>query len=240
MIRFPKQARIPFLEMQGKAAAENLLRPAAIKFHLPYHLAPRNPNAKYIIVVRNIKDTCVSLFHHTRGVPSYSFEGGSFDVFFELFAEGQVDYGSYLDWILSWIEHRNDPNVLFLTYEGMKANSSEAITKIASFLGPEYEDKVKNDPDFVGNVLKHSSVDFMKGFFNHSAYQLVNKVHQQHGGKPPSEKLDTKFELVRKGIVNDWKSLMSSEQSKRLSDLFRSKAVQHPVLYEIWNNYDWL
>src|SRR5688500_4017728 len=102
MIRFPKQAKTPYLEMQGKQAAENLVRPAAIKVHLPYHLAPRNPNAKYIVVVRNIKDTCVSFFHHTRGIPLYSFEGGSFDVYFQLFAEGQVDYGSYLDWILSW------------------------------------------------------------------------------------------------------------------------------------------
>ncbi|GFY51103.1 sulfotransferase 1C2 [Trichonephila inaurata madagascariensis] len=131
----------PFLEMAGAQAAENMKRPGAIKFHLPYHMTPQSPDAKYIFVARNPKDCCVSFYHHAEGIPGYQFEGGEFDVFFELFMNGEVEFGDYFDCVLSWYEHRNDPNVLFITYEELKKDIKSNALKIAQFIGPQYKRK---------------------------------------------------------------------------------------------------
>lgn len=45
----------PFLEMVGAEAAETMRRPGALKVHLPFHLTPWSPEAKYLFVARNPK-----------------------------------------------------------------------------------------------------------------------------------------------------------------------------------------
>ncbi|KAG0443224.1 hypothetical protein HPB47_015159 [Ixodes persulcatus] len=95
--------------------------------------------AKYIYICRNPFDCCVSFFYHTKAMPEYEFQDGTFDEFFEMFIEGKVDFGDYFDHVLSWYEHRNDPNVLFLTYEDLKKDTATWVLKIADFLGEEYE-----------------------------------------------------------------------------------------------------
>ncbi|GFX99625.1 sulfotransferase 1C2 [Trichonephila clavipes] len=129
----------PFLEMTGAKIAESMKRPGAIKLHLPHHLTPWSPDSKYIFVARNPKDCCVSFYHHTERTPGYRFQGGEFDDYFELFINGEVDFGDYFDTLLSWYEHRNDPNVLFITYEQLKKDPRTYILKIAEFLGNQYK-----------------------------------------------------------------------------------------------------
>ncbi|KAH7972086.1 hypothetical protein HPB52_006332 [Rhipicephalus sanguineus] len=119
--------RFPCLEMQGAEAAIYAPRPAAFKTHLPFHKNPYSPEAKYVYIARNPYDTCVSFYYHTKHFPAYKFQNGTFDEFFELFIKGRVDYGDYFDNVFSWYEHRDDPNVLFLTYEELKANTPEII-----------------------------------------------------------------------------------------------------------------
>ncbi|KAI1287456.1 Sulfotransferase 1A4 [Halotydeus destructor] len=90
----------PFMEIMGSATAEKMPRPFAMKTHLPFHLQPWNPKAKYIVVVRNPKDVCVSYYHHTQLFEPYQYQGRSFDDFFEYFITGDIESGSYFDWYL--------------------------------------------------------------------------------------------------------------------------------------------
>lgn len=46
-------SQTPFLEMTGAEAALTMKRPGALKVHLPFHLTPYSPKAKYIFVARN-------------------------------------------------------------------------------------------------------------------------------------------------------------------------------------------
>ncbi|XP_076333462.1 sulfotransferase ssu-1-like [Tachypleus tridentatus] len=50
----------PFLELTGGEVAETMKPPRLLKVHLPYHLTPHHPDAKYILVARNPFDCCVS------------------------------------------------------------------------------------------------------------------------------------------------------------------------------------
>ncbi|UYV81136.1 hypothetical protein LAZ67_20000136 [Cordylochernes scorpioides] len=209
-------ARTPYLELCGADAIEKMPRPGAIKIHLPFNKAPFSSSANKLKV--------------------YEFDG-SFDEFFELFFNGRCDYGDYFDHILSWYEHRNDPNVLFLTYEGLKTDTRNSILKVAKFLGEEYENMIIDDPEILENVLKYSSIEEMK---------KVEKGQPKEA--PPIDVLPSglkhlrnyveerglsnisNFDLVRKGIVGDWKNHFNEEQAKKLDDKTREKLAGTDLL----------
>ena len=54
---------------------------------------------KVVYVSRNPKDACVSMFHHTRAIDSFTYDG-TFGDFIELFLQGGVEHGSW------WHHHR--------------------------------------------------------------------------------------------------------------------------------------
>ncbi|KAF8764882.1 Sulfotransferase 1C1 like protein [Argiope bruennichi] len=241
----------PFLEMTGAEAAENMKRPGAIKFHLPYHMVPYSSEAKYIFIARNPKDCCVSLYHHTKNVSGYGFKDGEFEDFFEFFIKGEVDFGDYFDTTLSWWEHKNDPNVLFLTYEEMKEDVAKSVLKIASFMGSEYKEKLEKDEKMLRDVIHHSSFNFMKEHLN----QLIDEMRRMPkeamqnnqdipvglravllSDERPEAGDDSKLAFIRKGIVGDWKSNFSSAQSARLDKKFREKFAGTDLL-ELWKEY---
>lgn len=241
----------PFLDMLGTDSVINMPRPGAIKTHLPFHLVPYNACAKYIVVVRNPKDALVSFYHHTKGIPGYKFASGTFDAFFECFLDGAVDYGDYFDHLTSWWNHRNDSNVIFLTYEGMKADIASAIYKIASFIDPKLEKALKKDAEFMQRVIKYSSFDYMK-----EQDKIVREI--RYG--TPSKSLDDQliplsvkaviknmagpvsdsYAHIRKGVVNDWKNHLSKEQNDRLVQKFFEKC-SGTGLIDLWQeSADWI
>ncbi|XP_077536808.1 sulfotransferase ssu-1-like isoform X2 [Haemaphysalis longicornis] len=241
--------RTPFLEMLGAKAAENMPRPGAIKTHLPYRLQPKSPDARYIYVARNPYDCCVSLYHHTRLFPIYEFEDGTFDEFFEMFFRGEVDFGDYFENLLSWYEHRDDDNVLFLTYEDLKRNPKEGILSVARFLGKEYEEKLLRDPRALEKVLNATSQESMKKF-NAEFRKIESAMRniQLENGDPKEEEDFSEHlknllakpitgDFVRKGVVGDWRNHFSEEQIQRLKDAIGARPNALKVM-SLWNDYD--
>ena len=210
---------VPHIEEEGQSIVLKLPNPRFLKSHLPFSLIPYSSNAKYIYVARNPFDCVVSFFYHTKGfVKNYNFDEGNFDTFFDCFLAGEVDFGDYFDNLSSWYEHKNDKNVLFLTYEGLKANCHDEIIRIAKFLGEKYYHKVQQE-DFLKKVLEKSS------FANMSRYQ--NRwCTQRKADAPP---------FIRKGIVGDWEIHLSDHQIKRLSTKFidRTKGTD---IADLWKN----
>ncbi|KAG0444931.1 hypothetical protein HPB47_013210 [Ixodes persulcatus] len=154
---------MPFLEFQGADSVRDMARPGSIKTHMPFRFQPYSMGAKYIYTCRNPFDCCVSFFYHTKAMPEYKFQDGTFDEFFEMFIEGKVDFGDYFDHVLSWYEHRNDPNVLFLTYEDLKEDTGTWVLKIADFLGEEYGQNLEMITRLWLKFWKRTSVKTMKG-----------------------------------------------------------------------------
>ncbi|XP_013793715.1 amine sulfotransferase-like [Limulus polyphemus] len=240
----------PFMEMTGPEAAVRMPRPGAIKTHLPFHLNPYSPKAKYIYVARNPKDTCVSFYYHTKMIPPYEFANGTFDEYFNIFINGENYFGDYFDHLLSWYEHRNDSNVLFITYEDMKIDKRGAILKIASFLGKEYEDMLLTDEKLMEKILFQTSVEYMKKYANdhmHSflsgksedveknpyipeGIQHINQYMKNNNIKPPEE-----VNFVRKAVVGDWKNHFTPEQSRILKEKFQEK-TKGTDISNLWPN----
>jgi len=156
----------PFLEMNRKSV-EDMVRPGVIKTHLPYSLQPKHPDAKYIVIIRNPKDACVSFYYHQTMFPAYEFQNRSFHDFLPFWLNGEVECGDYFDWILSWWKHRGDTHILFLFFEDMKANPRSNILKVAEFLGDDHKNfLMDNDCEILEKVVKRSSFQYMKEVIN--------------------------------------------------------------------------
>src|SRR5207249_11964801 len=64
------------------------------------------------------KDACVSFYFYFQS----AHHDLSLGDFVPLFVSGKLAYGSHADHILSWWPHKDDSNVLLLTYEEMKSD----------------------------------------------------------------------------------------------------------------------
>ncbi|XP_071589227.1 sulfotransferase 6B1-like isoform X2 [Heliangelus exortis] len=98
-----------------------------IPTHLDYNLLPpnfKNKKCKMIYISRNPKDTAVSMYYYYRDNPNLP-TVDTWTAFFDLFIKGDVVCGSWFDHFLSWEEHQNDKNILFLFYEDMKKMKSD-------------------------------------------------------------------------------------------------------------------
>ncbi|RWS28637.1 sulfotransferase-like protein [Leptotrombidium deliense] len=198
-------SRIPFIEAMGAQTAETIQRPGgALKTHLPFEMVPYNPKAKYLFILRNPKDACVSFYYHTKLFKEYKFDGDFHD-YLLCWLRGEVECGKYDKHTLSWWQHRNDDNVLVLLYEDMKSNIRDSILKIAKFIGEEYETKIRNNPEILEKIVKHSDINFMR--------ETTNKVYEQRSRAHNSVAEDSDYKFIRKGIVGDWKRHFTPEDN---------------------------
>ncbi|CAN8026364.1 unnamed protein product [Ixodes persulcatus] len=241
---------MPFLEFQGADSVRDMARPGSIKTHMPFRFQPYSMGAKYIYTCRNPFDCCVSFFYHTKAMPEYKFQDGTFDEFFEMFIEGKVDFGDYFDHVLSWYEHRNDPNVLFLTYEDLKKDTGTWVLKIADFLGEEYGQNLRDDHEALAKILEKTSVKTMKEDVNASFKRLYQEIEAVSEEQRPQwarllkeatsqDVLESPIsgEFVRKGVVGDWRNHFSADQIKRLKERIELK-TRGSDLMRLWKDTD--
>lgn len=244
-----KLKAMPVLEFVGAEGARNMQRPGAIRTHLPFHKLPYSPLAKYVFIARNPYDTCVSFYYHAKRLPAYFFEDGTFDAFFDMFVEGKVDFGDYFDHLHSWYEHRDDPNVLFITYEELKKDTEGMILNLADFFGnKEYGKRFREHPELVKQVQQMTSFEAMKAM-NSKEQNLTMAVPsmpqeaREEFMKAAKENFGDVFDkpakgdFVRKGIVGDWESHFSKEQIERMKALIEKK-TRGSCIMNLWNDLD--
>ncbi|CAN8003955.1 unnamed protein product [Ixodes hexagonus] len=237
--------RTPFLEFMGAEAADKMIRPGAIKTHLPFGKQPYSEQAKYIYVARNPYDCCVSFYYHAKSSPIYGLGDASFEQFFEMFVSGKVGFGDYFDHLLSWYGHRDDSNVLFFTYENLKKDTRGWVLKIADFLGEEYGAKLREDESLLDKVLESTSVENMKKAINEDMKTAIPILLSL----PPEKQLKSmevfrKFfgeketfalqgEFIRKGVIGDYKNHFSVEQIRRMKERIAAKTAASDVM-NLW------
>ena len=215
----------PFLEKMGASVLKGMKKPYTIKTHIEADAHPWNPNSKYIVVLRNAKDAAVSFYYHQTMFPFYGIEDMSWKDFFEYWLKGDVECGSYFDWILGWWSKRSLDNIHFVLYEDMKCNPETEITKIAEFLNITYTDEI------IKNTIGKSSFSFMHKSVNEQ------KVRGQQSLPDEWQVEESKMKFVRKGIVGDWRNHFNADQNQRLEKLFHEK-FDGTGLEHLWDNYN--
>ncbi|XP_041535301.1 sulfotransferase 6B1-like [Microtus oregoni] len=187
-----------------------------IPTHLNYEMIPgtvKQKQCKIVYVIRNPKDTAVSLFHYYRDNPNLP-SPETWAAFLELFLKGDVVYGSWFDHVLSWEKHKNDKNVLFLFYEEMKKDFVKSLNKITDFLGFDV-----NDSD-ISKIARNTSFSEMKS----------NAVKENCDPNHTICALTSDRNLVfRKGVVGDWINYFTPKQRSAFDKLFTEKMKHSDV-----------
>ncbi|KAH9375263.1 hypothetical protein HPB48_010845 [Haemaphysalis longicornis] len=239
----------PFIDLTGANASENPSRFAAIMTHLPLHAFTPVDQAKYIYVARNPYDCAVSFYHFILGMTPKSITDVSFGRFLDLFLSGKVLYGDYFDHLLPWYGRRVSPNVLFMTYEDMKADLRAEVLNIADFLGEDHGKALREDDELVTRIMDACSLENMKVFFKDNPKDRVEKMAQAASKSPIVDQAPLKEVLsprmnthegsgfVRKGIVGDWKNHFTADQIKMMKAWIASKTRGSDVM-KIWSSLD--
>ena len=188
--------------------------------HCPWRLFPAkkiHPKTKIIHIVRDIKDTTVSMrnfivdinrnFHPNKEFIEnmeqsqiMSIEQCAQDILF-----GQTLGGNWWDSLVEWyLASKNcENNILFLYYEDIIENPSGMIQKIANFLGKDEGEK----------YLDYNKINDV---------QIINKIVKKTAFSAHKKTAKRGWEFVfRKGCVGDWKNHFNGTLQKQMDNMSR-------------------
>jgi hypothetical protein len=174
-----------------------------IKTHLEQDLVPRSSKARYLVMVRDPKDVIVSSYHFIRSLllgplmPSVRH-------WVELSLSGDLPSGSWARHVTSYWQVRNEPNVLFLTYEDLSANPEGLIQQIAHFMN------VHLDPGQLEAVMQAVTFEEMRRLRD-----LFDPGRVVPWGKAHS--------MLRRGMPGDVDELLSAELRQLIDDHSRTE-----------------
>jgi Sulfotransferase domain len=175
-----------------------------IKTHLPFSGLPPLEGAKMIAVVRDPKDVCVSGYHFIKGVAMGPMMT-SVPSHLRIFLEPDCYLGDWAEHCASWWAIRDRPDVLFLTYEEMRADLPGTVRRIAAFMGVDLA------PAEFDRVVERSSFAWMR------AHQSMFNF-----GKPRSW-LAGEVEMVRAGRSGAAGTLLSQAQLDLIDETFSAR-----------------
>ena len=200
---------VPYIEMVGVAAVHAQKKPRCYKHHIAYNFVQKNAKSKIIYAYRNPEDTVVSYYHFLINMGLMQID---FSQFFENFVSGKIGYGNYFQHVLSFYEHRNDDNLLMVSYEKLHANRKEEILRIAKFLGEKYYQCLQEDEELLDKILLHTSFNYMK--------KNLTLIHPDVAAGVQKDPAEDKFtaNFFRKGIVGDGKATLSDNQRQILRE----------------------
>lgn len=201
------------------------------KSHENYDLIPKG--AKYIYVVRNPHDVCVSFYHFL--IKFVGMEGTDIpidDFIDQLFLGAGSLSGKIWHHYLSFYEHIQDDNVLFVFYEDLISNLEVVIEQIANFMNIELDDELRKI------TLEHSSFDFMKARSTQFDEHIV--FDKCKGRMGLAEDFQNRAQKVNKGKQGAGNIEMTPEHHARLDETWRNvfgTATGLNSYSELWEKY---
>jgi len=160
---------------------------------------------KIVYVVRNPKDTLVSMFNFLKKLPPFQQEpmkamvSNGFAHFYQHYMKGDFPMASYeektqnyLEHIQTWLKVKEQADVYFLYYENMKKDFKGEVTKLAAFLD------VKLSAEKLEEITAKCTIDAMK-----QSYASRPGFQAQHAGA-----------FINKGGVGGWKDYFTVAQSE--------------------------
>lgn len=195
----------PLDDVAARLAAQGHRR--SVKTHTPADGIPWSPDAFYLVVGRDGRDTFMSFVNHMASmrpdvmmemVASAMDEGIEFDPtpppedLHELFPRWLEDWG-FFHFLRSYWDLRELPNVLFVHYNDLKADLGKEIRRIAAFLG------IAVDEALLPGILERCSFEWMKA--NSQRIGDFEKLFQG-GGKS----------FFYKGTNGRWRDVLTADE----------------------------
>lgn len=199
---------VPLDQMMAGLEAQKHRR--FLKTHLPLDALVFSPQAKYIYIARDGRDTLWSLYNHHAGFTEEAYkmmndvpdrvgpalEPPTADIvqyFHEWLDGGGLPMGaSFWGHVQGWWDARRLPNILLVHFNDLKADMPGQIRRIARFLN------IPIDEDRWPVIIEHCTFDYMRNTTAaHSP--LLDQVFQA-GGKT----------FFNKGTNGRWKDVLSA------------------------------
>ncbi|XP_075542683.1 sulfotransferase 2A8-like isoform X1 [Dermacentor variabilis] len=218
--------------------------PLPVRLFLTHHPLSRetmNKEAKYIYIARNPWDVCVSQFRMNTDLSSYQFEDGTFEEFFEPFIEGDLGFGSYFDHVASAYAIRDEPNLLFVTYEQLKKDIRGTVLRFASFLGERYERALLENSQMLQNIVEWSKAEHMRKVIVHNLRENASPewndlfVKKNMTSKEGYCGDKTKYAIVKEAKVGGWKEHFTPDLLALLEKKIREEGDKASFL-ELWED----
>jgi hypothetical protein len=176
-----------------------------VKTHLPMSKLVYTPEARYIWVVRDPKDVFVSGYHFVRSIMLGPLMP-SVRTWLKHNLSDKLSIGSWAEHLRGGWELRHKPNLLFLTFEEMKADLRGAVARIAELM------EVDLTPDEFEDVVRQTTYEHMKS---------IDYKFDTNGLSPPWAA--PRGAMVRRGQRGSASELLSEEEQARVDDFWRGK-----------------
>ena len=172
-------------------------RKRVIKTHLNWELIPYSEQARYIAVIRDPKDVFVSAYFFLRDAGM----GGAMppvETMHRIFlADRFMLNASWPAAAAGYWDQRNRPNVLVISFKGMKRDLEGTVRRVAAFLEIQVSDEV------IREVCRKASFDYMKQIDHKFAPGKMTL------GTPPAS-------MMRKGRQGGSGELLTPEQQQAI------------------------
>lgn len=192
---------VPLDDDGPRRAAPTGLR--VIKTHMALDALPYSPAARYICVVRDPKDVFVSSYHFTRAMILGPLMP-SVEAWLDAYLSPDTALGSWAAHLASGWRLRSRANVLFLTYETMRADLPAAVDTIAAFMG------VALDVAERAAVIERSTFAYMK------------KIGRKFDA-PGALWASSSGAMMRRGVSGKSAELLTPEQQRRIDAYWRAE-----------------
>lgn len=192
---------------QGRIDAAKLAQlpsPRIFKTHLPYRWLPARGRCIYL--TRDPADVVLSYYHLYRDYLGFD---GDFEAFFQRFRRGDVQYGSLFKHRRGWLHERENPRVLFVSYEELTRDREATARRILAFLGTPC------DSERLKRAVRATDFAAMKrreALFDHATDLLLT-----HGVRPGR--------FLRRGLRGQGRQILGPQQSHQLETARRQRLL---------------
>jgi len=127
----------PYDRVERLAALERLPDPRVFKLHVTFDEVPRpvGSPAKIMTITRDPRDLPYSMYSHMLGMLPHVRGPSTADVGFDAYFETWLEMGYFFKVVRSFWRRREDPDVLWLRYEDLKADLAREARRCVDFLG---------------------------------------------------------------------------------------------------------
>ncbi len=190
-------------------------QPRIIKSHDRYQRFASGRRGRFVFVVRDGRDVCLSLFHHRRNFKRFD---GSFDEHFDDFING-TEY-NWFDHIRPWLENSTKLPISYIRFEDLKQDFNGTVQLLAKDCGIETNEAT------MARVIERCSFQNMKlheSQFSPRNEHFIGKSNIPYFVRNPDQ-------FIRHGNVGEGIAALSPQQLVRYRERFDRSLSEFPLL----------
>ena len=190
-------------------------QPRLLKSHDSYARFSKGRRGRFVFVVRDGRDVCLSLFHHRRNFKRFD---GTFEQHFEEFING-TDY-NWFDHVQAWVENASQLPITYVRFEDLKNDFNKTVVDLAHTLS------IPVDETLMARVTAQCSFESMK----RNEYRFAPRNAHFAGRSDAPYHVRSPDQFIRHGQVGEGRAMLSPEQLAVYGARFDRSLAGFPLL----------